>query len=281
MLRRLRALTMFDAIVSPDLRSFELHPSWGPGAAQMGAFKDGEGNFFFAWFSPDGAVLRGFDHDSVMSPFRRDPPRPWPGLFDGLPPALAYVLEEPAFALDEITFAFWTAGVSGGWLRGPVKLPRGKDVDGARWLLACLCEEPVRWCKRYDEPESAKAVRAFWSEQEPLRLEVVIALNPAPDLGVIREEAALLGYSTSGLDGAPSVPRRRAPEPAGLPVGHAAALPAPRGFGSAEFVVRCEPTRVRMLIHQTKVVVEAPVDVYEELFDLVKARLVDAKRRGA
>ena len=53
-----------------------------------------------------------------------------------------------------------------------------------------------------------------------------------------------------------------------------------RSFGEAEFVLRAESARVKMLIHGKTVVAEASVDVYEELFDYVKARLVAAKRTG-
>lgn len=58
MMARLRALTLLDTIVAPDMRSFEWHPEWGEGE-QMGAFKPGDGDFFFAWFCPAGAVVRG------------------------------------------------------------------------------------------------------------------------------------------------------------------------------------------------------------------------------
>ena len=149
MKRRLRMFAMLDAIVAPESRSFEFHPKWGPGKAQMGAFKDGEGNFFFAWFSPKGAVVRGFDHDSVMSPFRHDPPVRWPGIFDGLPKELRYVLEEPAFAQEEITFAFWAKGDEGDWRSGAVKPAKGKDADGAERLLGCFRENFQAWRKAY------------------------------------------------------------------------------------------------------------------------------------
>lgn len=52
-----------------------------------------------------------------------------------------------------------------------------------------------------------------------------------------------------------------------------------RSFGQAEFFVRCEPTYVEMGFGKS-VVVKANVDVYTELFDLVKARLLLAKKTG-
>ena len=54
-----------------------------------------------------------------------------------------------------------------------------------------------------------------------------------------------------------------------------------RSFGAAEFTVRCEPTRVQMLVDGSTVVAEANIDVYSELFDLVKACLLSANRMRA
>ncbi len=289
MKQRLRMFAMHDAIVAPEFRSFEFHPKWGPGSAQMGAFKDGEGNFFFAWFSSKGAVIRGFDHDSLMSPFRHDPPVEWPGIFDGLPAPLGYAKDEPAFVLDEITFAFWATGREGDWKAGRVKSAQGKDADGAQRLLACFGKNFERWRKGYYDTPASKALGVLWWEKEPITREVVLALNPEADLKAVREEAKLLGWKTVGLEGkakalevrgkaakvtekaAKVVAKGKAPQPS---------KPEPRSFGAAEFVVRCEPARVRMLIHGKTVVAEAAVDLYDELFELVKARLVAAKRTG-
>lgn len=281
---RMRMLAMHDAIVAPDHRSFEFHPTWGPGNAQMGACKDGEGNFFFAWFSSKGAVIRGFDHDSVMSPFRHDPPRPWPGIFDGLPTSFRYVLEEPAFVQDEITFAFWAAGREGDWRAGPVKLAKGKDPDGAERLLACFQKRFEGWRKDYYDTPPSRALDVLWWDREPITREVVLALNPEADLRVVREEAKLLGWKTSGLGGKATAPLDKTKVPGKKVSARQAPSPAPvhvRSFGEAEFVVRCQATRVQMVIHGKTVVAEAEVDVYEEIFDFVKARLEQAKRGGA
>jgi hypothetical protein len=286
MRQRLRTFAMYDSIAAPEFRSFEFHPKWGPGAAQMGAFKDGSGNFFFAWFSAKGAVIRGFDHESVMSPFRQDPPVVWPGIFEGLPPALAYAVDEVAFVPEEITFAFWATGREGDWKAGRVKPAKGKDADGAQRLLSCFQQSFERWRKAYYDTPRSSALRVLW-DNEPITREVVLALNPEADLKVVREEAKLLGWKTSGLEGRNAKADARAEanaEAKAKAIAKAkanAGKPKVRSFGAAEFVVRCEPTRVRMLIHGKTVVAEAKVDVYNELFALVKARLVAAKRSGA
>ncbi|MFT3711599.1 MAG: hypothetical protein QM817_28515 [Archangium sp.] len=193
--RRLRCFTMVDAIVNPEFRAFEWHPKWGRGQ-RMGAFKDGSGNFFFAWFCKAGAVIRGFDHESVMSPFQSDPPVEWPALFEGLPSALAYAKSEPAFALEEITFACWAKGAEGDWASSKsVKFPRrSADADGSKELLKCFQPNFARWAAEYyGDAVHAKSLKAIWDD-EPITRAMLDAMNPEHELAMVKEEAKLCGF---------------------------------------------------------------------------------------
>ena len=262
---------MLDTILAPDMRSFEWHPRWGK-REQMGAFKDGEGNFFFAWFCRHGAVVRGFDHESKMSPFRKDPPEIWPGMFEGLPKSLAYATKEPAFALDEITFCFWAVGSDGDWTLGNAgKMPKGKDVDGAESLLGCFGKDFHRWANAYYGVEiDAAALSRVWWGRRPIDWETLEALNVDFDERAVREEAELLDWplDLSKRDR----PAEKVKVVDAEPTRRVANDEAIESFGSAEFVVRCEPTRVVLRVHDKNVAVSRE-NVYEELFDLVRSRL--------
>jgi hypothetical protein len=276
--QRLRTFAMLDAVVAPDMRSFEFHPRWGK-RERMGAFKDGQGNFFFAWFSPRGAVVRGFDHESTMSPFRKDPPEIWPGMFDGLPRALAYARTEPAFAPDEITFCFWAAGKEGAWTPGKVRPPKGKDADGAATVLACFGRNFHRWANEYYGAElDSNALRRVWSGRDPIDWATLEALNVDFDERAVREEAELLDWPIDlSKRGTPPKKSRAKREPTSVQATSdeaptsAVRIPS-ASFGAAEFVVRCEPTRVVLRVHGKNVAVSHD-NVYEELFELVRARL--------
>lgn len=269
---RLRTFAMLDAIVAPEFRSFEFHPQWGK-HEQMGAFKDGEGNFFFAWFSRKGAVLRGFDHESKMSPFQSDPPKPWPGIWEGLPEALANPSDEQVFSFEgEITFACWAVGGQGEWKAGPVKPPKGRDVDGAEQLLACFKKNFRAWADDYyGRKLDGPALTRVWWGREVIDRETLEALNPDFDEKMVKEEAKLLGFKLE-LSASKGTKRARGKtEPA-------VAKPSrdklqKKSFGEAEFVVRCEPTRVRMLIHGKQLVAQSKANVYNEIFEWVAAKL--------
>ncbi|MBL8911749.1 MAG: hypothetical protein JNM17_13740 [Archangium sp.] len=189
MQRTLRSLTMLDAIVAPDFRAFEWHPRWGK-RQQMGAFKDGSGNFFFAWFSVKGTVIRGFDHESKMSPFQHDPPREWPGLTKGLPAALSYAKKEPAFALEELTFCTWNTG--DGWKCGPVKM--AKRGDGSEELLACFRSDFSKFApKHFDQKFDRSALDAL-RDFKPLSKPLLDSISRDRDQAMVKEEAKLCGF---------------------------------------------------------------------------------------
>jgi hypothetical protein len=290
--RRLRSCALLDAILSPNQRSFEFHPKWRKGE-QMGAFKDGSGNFFFAWFSKKGAVIRGFDHESPMSPFRTKPPEPWPGLLGGFPTSLSYATKEPAFALEELTFCLWNTGAD--WQCGPVKPPRSEraDPDGASELLSCLRKSLRAWANRHwDETLDREAIGVL-ERHEAVGAETILALNPDFDEAEVEEEAAALGWSVDvqaavarRAERAAAVKQAAAKKTAAgkqsapvkqsvvkKPTARSAAAGAQkRSFGQAEFTVRCEPTYVALVVHG-KEVRKLEEDVYGELFDYVRARL--------
>lgn len=106
--RLLQSLAMVDAILCPEwaYRSYAFDTHWAPDTA-FASMRNGSGDWFGVVFTPAGALLKGFAHESVMSPFRSDPPRLWPGLIAGLPAPLAPLLAEPALVVEETTFCLW------------------------------------------------------------------------------------------------------------------------------------------------------------------------------
>lgn len=256
---------MLDTILAPSTRSFEWHPRWNR-REQAGVFKDGEGNFFFAWFCPRGAVVRGFDHESKMSPFQTDPPEVAPEMFDGIPEALLGAIEEPAFSRNETTFCFWSPGRSGRWLAGRSKHDTGDETDGSAALLACFCDDFRRWaCSFYGVELDDDALRRLWPERRPLDWDTLEALNVDFDERAVREEAELLDWEIDLSKRISTNSVRSGP----LRLGRADIADI---VGFPEFVVRAEPDRVVLRSGERTIAVSSE-DVFEELFALVRARL--------
>lgn len=292
---------MLDTIVAPGTRSFEWHPHWNGRAQQAGGFKDGEGNFFFAWFSERGAVVRGFDHESKISPYRKDPPEVWPGMFRGLPPSLACEMTEPTLSLDETTFCFWAEGTSLDWTSGAaandahgVREAKVTDeVDGSASLLQCFRLSFVRWAATYYGTDlDPTALRRLWWN-EPLDWETLERLNVDFDERAVREEAELLEWALDlSKQDIRTTPPRSGPvrfskaelerdvvmELECARLGRPSASPVVRPPSSLrpgvglEFVVRREPAGVVLRIGD-RAVAATDEDVFDELLALVRARL--------
>ena len=206
---RSRAMAMVDAIMSPDWESrfYSFDSRWSP-TEEMASMRDGCGNEYSIVFSPAGAYVRGFDHESPMSPYRVDPPTPWPGLFDGVPEAFLPQVAEPAFSevdgTPRVTTCFWREQADTEWKCGAVEaLPEGVADDGsAAWLFDVLLdgrpEAYQQFAEEYYEVAAdLDAVRHVYALR-PLTRSVVASLNPEVALAALEEDMARIGYPVLG-----------------------------------------------------------------------------------
>jgi hypothetical protein len=111
-----QSMAVLDAIVEAEegLRYFCFDSQLGPGRAQA-SMDNGGGDNYSITFTGGGAMVLGFAHETQLSPFGLDPPAPWPGLFTGLPAALAKLIPQSAHIFDGVplvTVALWIALVA-------------------------------------------------------------------------------------------------------------------------------------------------------------------------
>lgn len=118
------------------LRAFWYEPDWLDGIA-MAKYDNGAGDHVFGFFGAGGkTVLKGFDHESGVSPHAREEYGIWPGLYDGLPPELWRWLQDEAVEHEHVTFCCWSVdGLS--WQTGHPVIPDDID-DGSSWLLGMV-----------------------------------------------------------------------------------------------------------------------------------------------
>lgn len=159
--------------------------------------RDGEGDHFFALFNTYGCFLKGFAHESAMSPFRAAK-QVWPGVLEGVPPDFADCLREPAFNLDETTFCIWRRYEDSVWKCGPVVFPPDVDADGSADLLSALKGNPEtyqQWARWYfDKPTLTTEMVRHVYEHHPLTNELVEALTRGFHLSDLQEEIEEIGY---------------------------------------------------------------------------------------
>lgn len=186
----MRALALLDSLVLPDWedRTFSYDPAWDDGAA-MASMRDGCGDWFAIRFpSAGGAVVRGFAHESAMSPWRNNTETLWPQLFDGLPPRYSWAREADGFVAEEVTFCLW---FDNRWTRGPVVFPSDvHDPDGSQRLLALLRDDPQTWLDLaqdvYERTFDRQAVAAVYASTP---LDAALAARFDPDMPFYNAES--------------------------------------------------------------------------------------------
>ncbi|WBB70209.1 hypothetical protein [Micromonospora sp. WMMD812] len=198
---RCRALAMLDAIMSPDWepRYYSYDSRWAPGE-EMASMRNGSGDTYSIVFSPAGVFIRGFDHESVMSPARNDDEL-WPGLVDTVPGVFSAQLAEPAFSYEgvlEATVCLWRQVGDGRWRTGDIDLPGGADPDGADRLFEVLLDPTPEGYRRFAEDYyevslDADALGAVFALR-PLTDDLVRRLNPDVTVADLAEDVAEIGY---------------------------------------------------------------------------------------
>jgi hypothetical protein len=193
-----RALAALDAILWPDEddRAFLYTARWERGASVL-EWRDGSGDFLFVWFpsKTGGAVIRGFAHESVASPWARGGSgKADPRLWEGLPRAFRAAAREPGFGGDELTFTlWWDPDEEQRWIAGG----GGRDDDGSAELLARLDGDPKSYARdaseRLERRVSTAAVKAIFDGAQ-VDDALLRALAPDGDREAIRAALVELGW---------------------------------------------------------------------------------------
>jgi hypothetical protein len=134
---RCLAISLLEAALNTNM-----HTRWhlirrGHGGEVTCRVDDGSGNQALYWFGTPGTVIRGFDHESPLTPWARDPMTLWPGLYDGLPTALAAAPTIENAGIESVSFCIWRTHHDTEWRVGSVALPPSVDADpdGSEFLM--------------------------------------------------------------------------------------------------------------------------------------------------
>jgi hypothetical protein len=142
-------------VISKDwLRAFWYEENWSDGIS-MGKYDNGAGDHVIAFFTSDGkAVIKGFDHESPVSPHAREQYAIWPGMYEGIPPELMSLLHDEAVEHEDVTFCCWSMD-GRHWMTGSVQIPNDIN-DGSTWLLGMVqMDAPalIEWATSYYEDD--------------------------------------------------------------------------------------------------------------------------------
>lgn len=185
--RLLQSLATLDVIMSLDDGGayYSFQSRWGRNQ-QVGQMENGSGDHLHAYFTSHGCFLKGFAHESLMSPYRVSPHAVWPGVLDGVPREFDAALRQPAFSVSDTTFAIWRLNGDASWQCGDIKFPEATCYDGSEEMLSILDGDParyVRWAEEYYETKVNRTVVDHVYKHRPLTDDVITSLNTQASLG--------------------------------------------------------------------------------------------------
>ena len=196
--RRMQQLAALEAAFALDFGTHAFYPKWTK-TTQVGAVKDGGGDELFAHFTPAGCFLKGFAHESEMSPYKAKPHSLWPGLLAGVPTAFQSSLDVPAFDIPNTTFAIWRLTTDTTWHTDKIEYSNHYYGDGSADLLPPLivtADEFAEWLQEnfeLDDPVDAEIVAEVF-RHSPLTDDQLRVLNPTAALRDVRKAVEETGY---------------------------------------------------------------------------------------
>ncbi|MEO8609460.1 MAG: hypothetical protein ABI690_16330 [Chloroflexota bacterium] len=203
--KRMISLAILDAIMSPEwqYRYYSYDPRWRKDVT-LASMRNGSGDDFFILFAPEGCVIKGFAHESSMSPYRlrRNIPHArgiWPGIYDAVPADLYQLIDNPALTLDDVTYCIWWHNSVPEWRMGVSDFPLEDDPDGSEGHLQILDGDPAtyqEYARQYYERETPIAViRAIYAHY-PVSKEAIQALDPSANVERIFMDMRAYGYES-------------------------------------------------------------------------------------
>jgi hypothetical protein len=193
------AASILDTVLcrNPVTRYHTYQPNRLPGV-DVGMLDHGSGDEVVCFFDArHGCLLKGFDHESPMSPHARDEFRVWPGVLDEVPKGLLALLEAEEFRREETTFCIWRSKEDKHWWQGDVDEP-----DEGEWSAHLLghafldAESYLDWAREYYNRKDIPAVPvAAVFELCQADEAGVRAINSRVDLDMVRNELAKMGVT--------------------------------------------------------------------------------------
>lgn len=164
----------------------------------MAKVDNGAGDHIYFLFSKYGTIIKGFDHESELSPYANDAGEIAQGIYDSVPPELIKLLEDESVERDAVTFCIWRSPNDLLWSKGQVVLPEAGD-DGEGFLLGYIFENAnlwLDWAKSYYEERAAK-IEVDWIKkvyERNVTEEIIQMINPGRDINGAMKELKEIGY---------------------------------------------------------------------------------------
>ncbi|NRR23092.1 hypothetical protein [Brevibacillus sp. MS2.2] len=198
--QRMLVLSALDILLCQEewLRRYQFDPQWDENTT-FASINNGAGDDLYILFTPEGVIVKGFDHESEMSPHAREEYEVWPGIYEQVPPALLHRLDDEALTKEDVTFCLWRVPTDHVWKTGDIHNPQGLD-DGSDFLLGMIYDSPedyVEWAEAYYEVKVSLDVVGYTFSNTAITEEMITELNPEVDLELAIKELQAIGFTVT------------------------------------------------------------------------------------
>lgn len=193
-----QSLAMLDAILCPDkrLRYYFFHANWKE-KVNLATMSNGFADDYVIVFNEVGALIKGFAHESPMTPYKHEPKKVWPGVLTNVPREFSSIFLDTEVSLEDTTFCIWRKYTDSAWQTGNINFPNIADPDGSQRLLFMLNCSPITykvWADAYYEKDIPLSVVQHIFQHLPLNDEIISVLNNKICLNDLEKEILEIAY---------------------------------------------------------------------------------------
>jgi hypothetical protein len=192
LLKHLMAYAKIDYMMTPGEDEFRIRVyHYCKNRLDAGHFfsiNDSGGDHYHVLFSPDGCMIKGFDHECELSPYSWNDENPMPehlarhNFYAGAPETLLRLLDSPDLEKELVTFCAWQPAGDAVWHYAQPEIP-ADWTDGIDVFLFYTgkLKEYQNWFEEYYACDLDKSVLKDIFDGKALTSEMVKALNEEGD----------------------------------------------------------------------------------------------------
>jgi hypothetical protein len=194
----LQSLATLDSILSPEweFRYYSFNSRWDKYTA-LASIRNGSGDHIFFVFNESGCLVKGFNHESSMSPFQLENNSIYPGIIDEVPTEFVEYLQDVSLVPEETSFCVWKKYSDISWQKGEVIFPHENDPDGSKQLLSMIFTDPKqyqKWAEEYYETNIEIELITHIFSHKLLTQNIIFTINPQASLEMVNNDLQEIGY---------------------------------------------------------------------------------------
>lgn len=187
LLKRLTFYSIMDVIMNAgaeyDGSVYHCNTDWNAGVSLF-TIDDGGGDHFHVLFSQDGCIIKGFGHESDLSPYNYEDDESYPDyrFYENCPHEFYELLDDESLERDLLTFCAWHANEDGCWQAQSINaLADWRDGSADFLEYVSNLDEYADWLSAYYETDIYTETLLDLYNGAAITEDIISMLNPKAD----------------------------------------------------------------------------------------------------